>query len=168
MIVDSHAHLVPPELLIAIRKDRGRYPSLRLIEDGDSLAFAFAGGKPTRPVSKPLSDLAARLAWMDHQGIDRQVVGGWVDMFGYELPGGEGEAWSRLINECLLDAANAEPRFVALATVPLQDGARAAAVLKAALDAGLKGAMIGTLPRGIGTVLDDGDLDSFWAAADAT
>jgi len=168
MIVDSHAHLVPPELLVAIRKDRKLYPSVHLIQDGESLAFAFAGGKPTRPVSKALSDLAARLSWMDNQGIDRQVVGGWVDMFGYELPGPEGEAWSRLLNERLLGAAKAEPRFVALATVPLQDGARAAAVLKAALDAGHKGAMIGTLPRGIGTVLDDGDLDPFWAAADAT
>src|SRR5215831_2523184 len=122
MIVDSHAHLVPPELLVAIRKDRKLYPSVHLIQDGESLAFAFAGGKPTRPVSKPLSDLAARLAWMDNHGIDRQVVGGWVDMFGYELPGPEGEAWSRLLNERLLGAAKAEPRFVALATVPLQDG----------------------------------------------
>lgn len=51
--------------------------------------------------------------------------------------------------------------------MPLQDGARAAAVLKAAIDAGLPGVMIGTLPRGVGTVLDDPDLDPFWAAADA-
>src|SRR5437660_12203325 len=43
---------------------------------------------------------------------------------------------------------------------------RAAAVLKAALEAGFPGAMIGTLPRGVGSVLDDGDLDPFWAAAD--
>ncbi|MFL4985757.1 MAG: hypothetical protein ACJ8EN_19410, partial [Xanthobacteraceae bacterium] len=92
MIVDSHAHLVPPDLLAAIPKAKDRFPSLRLIENGGSLAFAFADAKPTRPVSKPLSDLAARLAWMDSQGIDRQVVGGWVDMFGYELPAGEGEA----------------------------------------------------------------------------
>src|SRR5437899_5128411 len=61
MIVDTHAHLVPPDLLAAIRKEAGRFPSLRVIEDGGSLAFAFAGGKPTRPVSKPLSDLKARL-----------------------------------------------------------------------------------------------------------
>jgi len=168
MIIDTHAHLVPPDLLAAIRKDKDRFPSLRLVDDGESLAFAFAGGKPTRPVSKPLSDFKARLAWMDQQGIDRQVVGGWVDMFGYELPAAEGEAWSRLINEALLAAAKAQSRFVPLATVPLQDGARAAAVLSAAVDAGFPGAMIGTLPRGIGTVLDAADLDPFWAAADDT
>jgi aminocarboxymuconate-semialdehyde decarboxylase len=168
MIVDSHAHLVPPGLLDAVPKEQARFPSLHLIEDGGSLAFAFGSGKPTRPVSKPLSDVAARLAWMDQQGIDRQVVGGWVDMFGYELPAAEGEAWSRLINDALAAAARAEARFVPLATVPLQDGARAAAVLKAAMDAGLPGAMIGTLPRGVGSVLDRADLDPFWAAADDT
>ena len=168
MIVDCHAHLVPPELLAAIRKDAAKFPNVRLIEDGGSLALAFAGGKPTRPVSKPLSDIAGRVAWMAQQGIDRQVVGGWVDMFGYELPGAESEAWSRLANDALLAAAKTEPRFVPLATVSLGDGARAAGVLKAAIAAGFPGAMIGTLPRGVGSTLDHADLDPFWQAADET
>jgi aminocarboxymuconate-semialdehyde decarboxylase len=168
MIVDTHAHLVPPDLLAAIARDKAKFPSVRVIEEGGSLAFAFAGGKPTRPVSKPLSDIAGRLAWMDKQGVDAQVVGGWVDMFGYELAGAEGEAWSRLINDALLSVAKSEPRFVPLASVPMQDGARAASVLKAAMEAGCPGAMIGTLPRGIGSVLDTKELDPFWSAADET
>jgi aminocarboxymuconate-semialdehyde decarboxylase len=168
MIVDCHAHLVPPELLAAIRKNAAKFPNVRLIEDSGSLALAFAGGKPTRPVSKPLSDIAGRVAWMAKQGIDRQVVGGWVDMFGYELPGAESEAWSRLANDALLAAAKTEPRFVPLATVPLGDGARAASVLKTAIAAGFPGAMIGTLPRGVGSTLDHADLDPFWQAADET
>src|ERR1700674_4743685 len=122
MIIDSHAHLVPPDLIDAIRREGEKFPSLRVIED-NGLALAFAGGKPTRPISRPLSDIPARLAWMDQQGIDRQGVGGWVDAFGYELPPPEGEAWSRLTNAALLAAARSEPRFVPLATVPLQDGA---------------------------------------------
>ena len=168
MIVDCHAHLVPPELLAAIRMDAAKFPNVRLIEDGSGLAMAFAGGKPTRPVSKPLSDIAGRVAWMAKQGIDKQVVGSWVDMFGYELPGAESEAWARLTNDALRAAAKAEPRFVPLATVPLGDGARAAAVLKDAMKAGFAGAMIGTLPRGVGSTLDAADLDPFWQAADET
>ena len=168
MIVDSHAHLVPPDLLAAIAKNKARFPSVRVIEEGGSLAFAFTSKKPTRPVSKPLSDVPSRLAWMAKQSIDRQVVGGWVDMFGYELAGAEGEAWARLANDALLAAANAEPRFVPLATVPLRDGARAADVLKAEIVAGFPGAMIGTLPRGPGSTLDHADLDAFWKAADET
>lgn len=166
MIVDCHAHLVPPELLAAIRKDAAKFPNVRQIEDGGSLAFAFAGAKPTRPVSKPLSDIPARLAWMSKQGIDKQVVGGWVDMFGYELAGAEGEAWSRLANDTLFAAAKADPHFVPLATVPLGDGTRAAVVLKDAVKAGFSGAMIGTLPRGVGSTLDHIDLDPFWQATD--
>ncbi len=168
MIVDSHAHVVPPDLLNLIRREQARFPSVRIIKEGGSLAFAFAGGKPTRPVSKPLSDISGRLAWMRQQGIDRQVCGGWVDMFGYELPPAEGEAWSRIINDALIATSKAEPAIVPLASVPMQDGARAAAVLKAAMAAGMPGAMIGTLPRGIGSVLDTDDLDAFWKAADAT
>jgi aminocarboxymuconate-semialdehyde decarboxylase len=168
MIVDAHAHLVPPDLLAAIRKDAAKFPNARLIEDAHGLAFSFAGAKPTRPVSKPLSDIAGRLVWMAKNGIDKQVVGGWVDMFGYELPGAEGEDWARLTNDALLAAAKSEPHFVPLATVPLGDGARAATVLKDAMKTGFSGVMIGTLPRGVGSTLDAADLDPFWQTADDT
>jgi aminocarboxymuconate-semialdehyde decarboxylase len=168
MIVDCHAHLVPPDLLSAIRKDAARFPSVRQIDDSHGLALAFAGGKPTRPVSKPLSDIPARLAWLAKNGIDKQVVGGWVDIFGYELPGAESEAWARLTNDALLAAAKSEPHFVPLATVPLGDGPRAASILKDAMAAGFPGAMIGTLPRGVGSTLDHVDLEPFWKAADET
>ena len=168
MIVDCHAHLVPPDFLAASRKEKNRFPSVQQIEDGGSLAFSFAGGRPTRPISKPLSDIPGRVAWMQKQGIDKQVVGGWVDMFGYDLPGEEGEAWSTLINEALLAVAKAEPRFVPLACVPLGDGKRAALALRNAVKAGFPGAMIGTLPRGVGSTLDHHDLDPFWEVANET
>jgi aminocarboxymuconate-semialdehyde decarboxylase len=105
---------------------------------------------------------------MGKQSIDKQVNGGWPDWFGSDLPGAEGEAWCAMFNEALLSAARSEPRFVPLATLPMQDGARAGAVLKAAMAAGFRGAMISTLPRGIGSVLDAPDLDPFWKAADDT
>ncbi len=95
-----------------------------------------AASRPGR-CRRPLATSPARLAWMDKRGIDRQVCGGWVDSFGYELPAAEGEAWSRLLNDAVLAATKAQPRFIPLATVPLQDGARAAAVLKAAMADGL-------------------------------
>jgi len=166
MVIDCHAHFVPPSLLAAVRAQAASFPSLRLVEDGPGFGFSFSGGKPTRPVSKPLSDLAARLRWMDEQKIERQVVGGWLDMFGYELPAEEGARWSRLANEHLAAAAKAEPRLIPLATVPLQDGTRAAEVLRAAHGAGFAGAMIGTQPKGVGGVLDDPALDPFLRTAD--
>jgi len=168
MIIDSHGHLVPPALLQAMKDNQSSFPSIKMIEDGGSLAFAFAGGKPTRPVSKPLSDIAARLAWMDANKIAKQVVGGWVDSFGYEIGGSEGIAWSELINDALLQASKEQPRFVPLATVPLQSGPIAAKVLRDARSRGFPGIMIGTLPRGVGSVLDTEDLKPFWEAAHDT
>src|SRR5256885_693848 len=109
MMVDCHAHFVPPSLLEALRREAGAFTSLRLVEDGASFGFSFSGGKPTRPVLKLLSDLGGRLKWMDDNKIERQVVGGWLDMFGYELPAEEGARWSQLANEHLLAAAKAEP-----------------------------------------------------------
>jgi len=167
MIIDCHAHLVPPSLLDAIRAARADFPSVKLIEEGGSLGFAFAGNKPTRPVSKPLSDIAGRLQWLDTNKIESQVVGGWLDMFGYEIPADEGVRWSQLINTHLFKIAKDQPRFIPLATVPLQDGARAADVLKEAHAEGFKGAMIGTQPKGKGGVLDDPSLLPFWEAADS-
>ena len=167
MIIDCHAHIVPPALLDAIPADKAHFPSIKLIEEGGSLGFSFAGNKPTRPVSKPLSDIAARLAWLDTNKIERQVVGGWLDMFAYEIPIEEGLRWSRLINTHLAKLAKEQPRFIPLATVPLQDGARAAEVLKEAHSQGFKGAMIGTQPKGKGGVLDDPSLLPFWEAANS-
>jgi aminocarboxymuconate-semialdehyde decarboxylase len=117
---------------------------------------------------KGLSDVVGRVAWMDKQAIDRQVVGGWPDWFGTDLPAAEGDAWCAMFNDAMLSAVRSEPRFVPLATLPMQDGARAGAMLKAAMAAGFRGAMISTLPRGIGSVLDAPDLDPFWKAADDT
>jgi aminocarboxymuconate-semialdehyde decarboxylase len=168
MIVDCHAHLVSPELIAAVRKDAAKFPSIKQNETDHGLALTFGGGKQIRPVSKPLSDIPARLAWMDKNGIDKQVTGGWVDMFGYELPGAEAETWANLTNETLMAVAKSQPRFIPLGTVPLGDGARAASVLKAVRKAGFPGIMIGTLPRGVGSTLDHADLDPFWQAADET
>jgi aminocarboxymuconate-semialdehyde decarboxylase len=167
MIIDCHAHLVPPSLLDAIRAAKADFPSVKLIEEGGSPGFAFAGNKPTRPVSKPLSDIAGRLQWLDANRIERQVVGGWLDMFGYEIPADEGVRWSRLINTHLAKIAKDQPRFIPLATVPLQDGARAAEVLMETHAEGFKGAMIGTQPKGKGGVLDDPSLLPFWEAANS-
>ncbi|MGI9478337.1 MAG: amidohydrolase family protein [Hyphomicrobiaceae bacterium] len=166
MIIDSHAHLAPKSLIEATRAQRSAFPSVQVTETGDSIAFSFCGGKQTRPISPGLHDIPARLTWMDEQGIDRQVVGGWLDMFGNELPVDEGTEWSRLINTALWQASVDEPRLIPLAALPMQDGAKAAEVLREAHGIGFKGAMIGTQPKGVGGVLDDPALEPFWQAAD--
>lgn len=167
MIIDCHGHLVPPALLAEVSGRAAEFPAIRLVDAGQGgFGFSFAGGKPTRPVPPPLRDIEKRGTWMVENGIDRQVVGGWLDMFGYEIPPAEGVAWSRMINSHLRAQAEADPRFVPLATVPLQDGVAAAEVLDEAMTVGFCGTMIGTQPKGVGGVLDDPALVPFWEMAD--
>ena len=166
MIIDSHAHFVPPRLLDAIRDMNSQFPSIELIKgENNSFGFSFAGHKSTRPVSKLLSDTDGRLDWMNTNGIDMQVIGGWLDMFGYEIPADEGQRWSKLINHHLKEFCAENPRFLPLASLPMQEGKAAAKVLDFAHSSGFRGAMIGTQPKGKGGTLDDPDRQPFWESA---
>jgi aminocarboxymuconate-semialdehyde decarboxylase len=136
-----------------------------LVRNDKGIALQFPGDASPRSIMPRLSDLDDRRAWMDQNGIDHQLVGGWLESFGYELPAHEGRAWSRFMNDCMLDALSGEPRFTPLATVPLQHGGLAAEVLAEALDRGFGGVMIGTLPKGNAGNLDDPSLEPFWQAA---
>jgi len=165
IVVDVHAHFIPKLLYERFDASAAKFPAVKLLRDGKGSRMQFPGGEPTRPISPKLSDLADRRAWMDRNGIDHQLVGGWLDSFGYELPSGEGLAWSRFYNDCLQEALREETRFTPLATVPLQHGGLAAEVLSEALDRGFGGVMIGTLPKGNTGNLDDPSLDPFWQTA---
>jgi aminocarboxymuconate-semialdehyde decarboxylase len=165
MVIDAHAHFVPASFIDAARSQSQRFPSVNIVEEAGKPVFEFAGKLRTRPMMAPMSDTDKRLAWMQAQRIDRQIAGGWLDMFGYELPPAEGVAWSSLFNQHMLAATQGSPALVGLASVPLQDGAAAAEVLTQAMRDGFAGAMIGTQPLGSGGTLDDPALDPFWQAA---
>ena len=167
MIIDTHAHVVPGSLIETLRSEQRLFPSVRLLREAGSFRMAFAGEAPTRPIVPRLSDLDQRREWLTSAGVDHQVVGGWTDVYGYELSGDEGADWARFFNEHLTNDAATLAALTPLATVPLQDGELAARVLEEALDEGFKGAMIGTQPKGVGGNLDDPKLDPFWEVASA-
>ena len=133
MIIDAHAHFVRPALLEDVKAQRRLFPSLKTREEKGQLCFSFFGAEMTRPVMPLLSDLEKRRTWMAAQSIGRQVVGGWLDSFGYELPAEQGADWSRFYNEHLIKGVQALPALVPLATVPMQSGVHAAGVLEAAV-----------------------------------
>jgi len=162
VIIDTHAHVVPGAFLETLRAERRLFPSVKVVTEGAATRMAFAGLAPTRPVAPRLSDMKQRKDWLGAQGIDCQVAGGWFDLFGYELPPEEGADWARFMNETMKAGAADLPAIKPLATVPLQSGRLAAAVLDEALSAGFHGVMIGTQPKGNRGALDDPDLDPFW------
>lgn len=166
MIIDMHSHFVPQALLEDLETQRA-FPSVRTTTEKGGVRLSFAGREPTRRVMPLMSDVDKRKKWLAEQKIDKQVVGGWLDMFAYELPAAEGADWSRYLNEHLLKGVAPLPELVPVATVPMQSGKLAAKVLEEALDAGFHGLMIGTQPKGLGGALDSPDLDPFWETASA-
>ena len=166
MIIDSHAHFVPPAMLDELKSSPRMFPSIKVTSD-NGVRLAFAGNDPKRPIPAGMSDAEGRRAWLAQRGIDIQVVGGWLDTFGYELPPQEAADWSRFLNAHMLKGVSDYKFFVPLATAPMQSGELAAKVLNEALDSGFHGAMIGTQPKGASGVLDDPDLDPFWEVASA-
>jgi aminocarboxymuconate-semialdehyde decarboxylase len=166
MIIDAHAHFVPQALLDEALAQRS-FPSVKAFSENGGIRFSFAGQEAKRPVPAGMSDVERRRKWLGDRGIDKQVVGGWLDMFGYDLPPAEGLEWNRFLNSHLLKATAQIPFLVPLATVPMQSGELAALALEEALDQGFHGAMIGTQPKGASGVLDDPDLNPFWEAASA-
>lgn len=167
MNIDIHAHFVPQLLLDELAAGQHAFPSVKSTGAKDALRIAFNKEEPKRAVLTAMSDIPLRKRWLEEQDIDRQVVAGWVDMFGYSLPSAEGADWSRYLNEHMLKGIKPLDRFVPLATVPMQSGKLAARVLEDALNAGFHGAMIATQPNGQMSGLDDPDLNPFWEAANA-
>jgi aminocarboxymuconate-semialdehyde decarboxylase len=146
----------------------GRHParSVKVTADG-GVRLAFGDDDAKRPIPAAMATADARQKWLAAHGIDRQVVGGWLDMFGYDLPAEEAADWSRFLNDHMLAATKKLMFFIPLATVPMQSGKLAAQILEQALDAGFRGAMVGTQPKGGSGALDDPDLAPFWETASA-
>src|SRR5438270_961355 len=116
--IDVHAHFVPPT---AIEKACAAPAIYGLtVEDGRP---TFEGGTAAPPLLGLVSDFGPR----PNAKVDVQLIGNWMDTTGYTLPPEKGAAWSRLFNQELAAAAAHKPdRFRTLASLPMQDGARAA------------------------------------------
>lgn len=165
MRIDMHAHYVPPRALQTIERDASSY--------GVHLEEAVAGGTCAcfnygliiRPFFPRLLDLDERWEIMAQQGIDRQILSVWADLFGYGMPAAEGARWHRLLNETLGETVRQHPqRLSMLASMPLQDAQRAAREL----EYGVKqcGAVGGVIAANVNDIsLGETPLDDFWAAA---
>ncbi|MHB8528769.1 MAG: amidohydrolase family protein [Caulobacteraceae bacterium] len=149
-IIDVHAHCAFPRAMALM-----------------GIEFPAEGGHPQLPpVLKATRDqVPARLAAMDEQGIDMEVLS--VNPFWY---GADVDLARRIIdlqNEALAEVVGRYPdRFVALASVALQHPPLAADQLEHAVrKLGLRGALIGGSVEG--EELSDPKFHPFWARAEA-
>ena len=163
--IDSHAHIVPPDLIDEARKS-GASLGITVEDTERGPALQFDGLTHLRPVGG-LARLEPRLEWMEQQGLSLQILGSWLDIQGYTLSAESAATWARLFNEHLAEVAKAHPgRFAALATVPVQDGTLAARELEYAVkELGMLGVMLATDP--VEQDLAKESFEPFWDAVEA-
>jgi len=170
MAIDVHAHLVPQAVLETLEA-RAQDFGVSLVETAPGCQCArfdgYAGGPTIRPFFPALLDVEGRMRAMDRQGVEREILSLWTDIFGYGLPVEKGAAWHRLLNDTLADIADARPdRFSWLASGPMNDAAAAARELERAMrERGAVGAIVSANVEGVN--LGECALDEFWSAAEA-
>jgi aminocarboxymuconate-semialdehyde decarboxylase len=167
MTIDTHAHYFPPAMLDMLEGE-ARQLGVSFVKNvpACTCALHFDHGLRLRPFpSLLIESTAARLAGMDRQCIQHQVLSAWADAFGYGLPKEKGIAWHRRLNQAMAKLASEAPgRLSFLASVPFPHAAEAAAELRYAMsELGAVGAVVCTNVEEVN--LGDLPLDEFWAAA---
>jgi aminocarboxymuconate-semialdehyde decarboxylase len=143
-MIDMHSHCFPriPQALAA-RFDAERAPWLR-VDEASGAGHIMIGDQAFRPVLPALWDVQARIAELDAQGVEQQVVCATPVMFGYGWQAAQAADWAaRMNDEVLAFCRQAPGRLVPLAQVPLQDTALACAEASRAKAAGHVGVQIG-------------------------
>ncbi len=167
MPIDVHAHYVPPSILETV-EGRAREFGLSVVKHPPSCAcaFHFDYGLKVRPFfPKLVEPVERRLGAMAQQGVNRQVLSSWCDIFGHALPREQSAAWHRFLNQHLADLCDNDGRhFSMLASVPFPHAQDSAAELEHAVNQlGAVGAVVAANVEGAN--LGELNLDPFWQTA---
>jgi aminocarboxymuconate-semialdehyde decarboxylase len=136
---------------------------------GERWRFHPPPGVPVEPdivVRADSSDDRLILEGLNQRKLDAAAMGPPPEMFCYWADPAVGERIARTMNDGMAALVRAHPdRLIGLATLPMQDGARAARELARAVgELGLRGAEICTHVNGMD--LDDASLAPVWATAE--
>ncbi len=165
MPIDVHAHYVPHRLIETL-EERASDFGVSLIKTPPQCALHFHYGLKIRPFfAKLIEPVHERLAGMVAQGVTRQVLSVWPDIFAYGLPAPRGARWHRLLNEILSTVCARYPdRFSLFASLPLPDAAAAAREAEYAItQLGAAGLVVAANVEGVN--LGELALDELWDAA---
>lgn len=148
-VVDVHTHVVPPGW-----PDLGAPGDPWLRRDSVSTATIMLGDREFRRITDACWSADTRLADMDADGIDVQVVLPTPVFFGYDRTTGDAARIAGIFNDLALEVcAQAPDRLLPFCQVPLQDADAACAELDRSIRNGHRGVEIGNH-------VGDADLDS--------
>lgn len=164
-VVDIHAHFFPEAYLHAIEAE-GEALGVRLDRSNPRGPAIRVGPILGGPLRSAFYDLDLRRKEMDRQGVQVHALSLTHPMV-YWADGALGLRLARVVNDAMAEAHTAFPdRFVGLATLPLQEPARAVEELdRAAGLPGIRGVYLGTNVNGC--ELSDPDFRPVWARIDA-
>ena len=165
MIVDMHAHFIPPEWIHGLRQNGAKYGCKIDQDAAGRLRLSFTGKGRPLGLLPSLYDTDGRVQALASRRVDCQVLAPVMSMVGYHLPEREARAFSRLYNETnAAFAQNSSGRFVPVATVPMQFSHAAVDELDYAVKTlGIRMIEIGTNVNGLN--LDDEMFRPFFARA---
>jgi len=143
--IDVHNHVIPIEIMNAIRRHPARY-QMRIVDEASGKGRIVRDTGQAFPVFKEYYDAEAKLAGMDRMGIDIAVISPAPMVFFYWLRRDVGAAAAHMTNDGLARMVAANPaRLKGMATLPMQDPDAAVAELeRVARTHGFRAVEIGT------------------------
>jgi aminocarboxymuconate-semialdehyde decarboxylase len=143
MIIDIHNHFFPeswPDL--AARFGTPDWPSIRHTSDGK--ATIMLGDREFRKIYNACWDPEVRLAEMDRDGVEMQVISATPVLFAYQRPAEHAHECAKIFNDAALElSSRGKGRLKTLCQVPLQDIDLACKELDRCMKSGHLGVQIG-------------------------
>ncbi|MDX3545572.1 amidohydrolase family protein [Streptomyces europaeiscabiei] len=165
--IDVHAHVLLPEVEALVADHPGLVEARALDARRNGPAALAVNGPMVRERIPKLTDVTVRLAAMDAQGVDVQLVSPSPSHYHYWADEDTAEEVYRLAGEATAaHCAQAPDRLHGLGLAPLQHPEQAVRALEHALEQGLLGVEISS--HAPGRELSDPAYEPFWARAAAT
>jgi aminocarboxymuconate-semialdehyde decarboxylase len=161
--IDIHAHAIVPDALRRMEEAHHEHGPTLYREDGNTY-LRYPGRGTLGPLPEAIFDPETRLADMDRQHVDVQVIAIPPPNFHYHVPVDVGVEFAHIQNDELIRLSDSQPdRFHVFATLPLQDvEAAVVEIERVAAHRRVRGVQIGSNIDGVD--LDDPSLDPVWRA----
>ena len=163
MLIDMHAHVIPGALDAVGTRDGHRGP--RVGPCDDEHARLLETDRMQFKASDAFYSAERRLEEQERSGVDAEIVSPMPPLLDYGLPGEEGLALSRRVNEFIAELTRTDPnRLLGMAMLPMQAPDLAAAELPAVREMGLVAVEIAS--NVAGRSLHEPEFAEFWAEAE--
>ncbi|MDA5110469.1 amidohydrolase family protein [Brevibacillus thermoruber] len=162
---DVHTHVIPPDVIQWLKSHAHDVNAAWIKRDPAKADFLRVNGTWEFELKEAFINPALYLEEQEQAGVTHSLVSPIPQLFLYDCPAAVTAELASVYNRSLAAWAGAhQQRLSALATVTLQEPARAANELRDAMGLGLKGAIIAT--SWSGNLLSHEKFAPFWEEAD--